>query len=472
MRRRWLVAASVLVPCLSASVTRAEDPPAATPTAPQAAVPTTPAPTTIDIHDVLLEPVPRVRRELASFHEALDLIASRSIDLMVAKQDVERAEALSRQAMALALPQIDGKVTGQLDLIRGDQTTVDFSTLSLKTITVPPTPTALGTVAAVQPVYAPRIWSAMETARKSVVAADLTLTDRRRSLVIAAANAVVAVVTAERVSEVNRIGLRSALERLELTSRKLRAGTGTALDVVRARQDETIARATLIQGDEALMRARDALGLALGFAEPFGVTPKISLDELGRSAEAACTTGAIDQRADVLAAKAQAEVSERQVGEAKLAYSPTVNAVSTITGSSEALANTHHYAWNIQGVVTIPIYDGGNRKGAVRAAQAASEQARARVEGALRGATVDATQALRAVRVAEQAREQSIRGRELAAETARLATAAFEAGTGTSFDLVDSGRRLREAESDLALREFDVVKARLGALLATSTCRY
>ena len=56
--------------------------------------------------------------------------------------------------------------------------------------------------------------------------------------------------------------------------------------------------------------------------------------------------------------------------------------------------------------------------------------------------------------------------------SARLSRVAFESGTGTSFDLVDSGRRQREAELDLAVKEFDVVKAKIAALLATATCEY
>jgi outer membrane protein TolC len=62
------------------------------------------------------------------------------------------------------------------------------------------------------------------------------------------------------------------------------------------------------------------------------------------------------------------------------------------------------------------------------------------------------------------------RTREIAAETARLTKVAYLNGSGTSFDLVDTARRLREAELDYTVKEFDVLRAKIAALLALATC--
>ena len=60
--------------------------------------------------------------------------------------------------------------------------------------------------------------------------------------------------------------------------------------------------------------------------------------------------------------------------------------------------------------------------------------------------------------------------RELAAETARLTKVSYVNGSATSFDLVDTARRLREAELDYTIKEFNVLRAKIAALLALSTC--
>ena len=89
----------------------------------------------------------------------------------------------------------------------------------------------------------------------------------------------------------------------------------------------------------------------------------------------------------------------------------------------------------------------------------------------MRSAKVEVTQAQRSVTVANDALTVAKRARELAAETDRLSQRAFEAGAGTSFDLVDASRRLREAELSLAVRELEMVRAKITALLATASCK-
>ena len=79
-------------------------------------------------------------------------------------------------------------------------------------------------------------------------------------------------------------------------------------------------------------------------------------------------------------------------------------------------------------------------------------------------------QTARSVTVAEAAQTVALRSRALAEETARLTRSAFASGTGTSFDVVDSARKAREAELDLIGKKYDLVRARVEALLASATC--
>ena len=135
-------------------------------------------------------------------------------------------------------------------------------------------------------------------------------------------------------------------------------------------------------------------------------------------------------------------------------------------------ANGLREAWTISGVLTIPLFDGGFRYGALRDTRAQAEQSQQRLEAARRNATIQISQARRAVDVAENSRKVSEESRDLARETERLSRIAFQLGTGTSLDLIESGRRLREAESQLALQEFSLVQARIAALLALSRCHW
>ncbi|MDF2693550.1 MAG: Heavy metal efflux outer membrane protein CzcC family, partial [Labilithrix sp.] len=83
---------------------------------------------------------------------------------------------------------------------------------------------------------------------------------------------------------------------------------------------------------------------------------------------------------------------------------------------------------------------------------------------------VQVTQAQRGVSVADDRRRVATQTRDLAAENDRLTRAAYLEGRGTSLELVTAAQGLREAEIQLAVREFELVKARVAAILALASC--
>ena len=60
--------------------------------------------------------------------------------------------------------------------------------------------------------------------------------------------------------------------------------------------------------------------------------------------------------------------------------------------------------------------------------------------------------------------------RDTAQKGAELARTAFINGTGSSFDMIDTERRAREAEIDLAIKEFEVGRAQILSYLAQANC--
>ena len=446
----------------------AAPPPAATPPAT-----TTMAPTElpkVEVNDPLLSPIPAAPHLLGSFHDALQTVAARSTDLAIAEQEVERAEGASRQALAGALPTLNGQASISQNLLSPNPITVGG-----QTITPDNGPTASISLSASQPILAPRAWYGIKTSKLNIQVAKQSTDDRRRTLLAQLATSIVGVYTAERVAEINRVALRSALQRLNLAERKSKLGDGTRLDVLRAQQDVALSRGQLIAGDESLRKTREALGLALGSNEPWSVPPTISLDEMQSSMGSSCIPGTIEDRPDVAAARTSVEIANRGITDSKLAFSPTAALQSTAsasTGSGNGLSSGNQSSWTISAVLNVPFWEGGARYGAMRIARATAEQAKLRLEAVQRGATIESNQALRSVSVAEQARVVSEQNRDLAREAARLAERAFAAGAGTSFDLVDAGKNERNAELDLAVKEFEVIKSRIAALLATANCRY
>lgn len=443
-----------------------------TPTAPPP--PGAPIPSPIAVNDPMLTPVPRAAVEVATWEKALEHVRARSTDLRIAAEEIERAEAQSRVALASALTQINGQATYTHNLITNP--TLQFARgpngeLSTQPVRTPFPNFVTGGVSLVQPVFAPRAWYAIGTADRTADVARLSFDDIKRQIALNVANAIVAVVTAERVAELNRVGLTNALTRLELTSRRNALGGATGLDVNRARQDVETTRATLVAGDESLRQARESLGLALGLPGQVGVPPQVDLNGLEAHAIASCKRAPkVEDRPDVAALRGRIEVAHRAQNDVKYQFSPSVNLQSQVSATTINTGAAPSTTWNLQAVLTVPIWDGGARYGNLRDTEAQELQAIQRFEAARRQAVVQVEQARRGVSVAEERRKVSASARDLAFETDRLTRAAYTEGRGTSLELVAAAQALREAEINLAVREFELVRARVLAVLSLASC--
>lgn len=420
----------------------------------------------------MLSPLPAPNHVLGSWREALQLVRTRSTSLKTAEAQVTAAAADARLSLSQAYPTLTatGSLRRHLLFGNGLNLTPDGPKINVRI----PDPAALWSAGLSfrQPLLAPRAWHDAETARLSTKALEHRVADAERLVLAQVADTIVAVVTAERLAEISRVSLQSSLFTLDLTRRRALLGAGNKVDVLRAQQEVELNRAQVVDANEALRRAREALGMALGYPEPWGVTQQIKLDELARDAKKVCSPVAdIDQRADVRGARADVEVAERTVHSSDWVLSPTLDLVSDLNYStSPTTANGTPTTWTIGALLTVPLYDGGARYAQQSAATARVEVSRQVLTQARRTARLEVDQAQRSVAVAEQNLEVSRRSRDLAVETARLARLSFVNGQATSFELVDSARRQQQAELDLAVKEFDVVRARIVALLARANC--
>ncbi len=421
--------------------------------------------------DEMLAPVPPPARVLRTWREALNYVRGRSTGLEQARAQVEIAAAQARLSLVPLYPRVSG--TGQVrkDLL--------FNTTSNLPAGI--AAQAFGNTGAAtlwsanltisQTLLAPKAYYDAQTSKLSARVRELEQADVERVILANVADTILAAVTAERLGEISRVNLSSALSTLDLTRRRARLGAGNALDVLRAEQEVTVLRGQLLSANESIRRSREALGMALGYSEAVAVTPDIRIAELARDAREVCTPTELEQRADLRALRAGKSVLQRNVESNSWLLSPTLDVASAVTYSTAPFTTNGKPAqWIISAVLNVPLYDGGLRAGQARAATAQARAQAAQLTQAERQARLEVQQANRAVTVAEANFAVSRRTRELATETARLAKLSFVNGQGTSFELVDASRRLQQAELDLVVKEFEVVRARILALLATANC--
>jgi multidrug efflux system outer membrane protein len=435
-------------------------------------IPSLPTPPAVD--DPMLAPVPPPKRVLSSWREAVDDLRARSTDLKIALDRILQAEAQTRTALAQYLPTIGatGTYTRQLLTRTGSALAPTQVSGGYVTSHTAPIPNLLiGTVQAQQTIINLSALDQISINELNEDANKLSAYDTRRTLLLGLANQIVSVVTAERSAEVNRVGLKKALELVELVKPKLDLGAATALDVVLAEQNAEHARDTLVTGDESLREAREALGLALGSPQETGVVQDINVDGLAQEASVSCRpVDSIDERPDVAAARTNLEVAKRNLRNVWYTFVPTVTAQSTLTESSVIPIGYPNPTWNVEGVLSIPIWDGGARYGSLRSARAAEDIAAQGLEAIRRQAAIEVEQAQRQLVVAQMSDKVARTERDLAARSDQLTQLAYIAGQGTSLELVTASEAHREAELSLAVRDYGVIKARLLATLALVTC--
>jgi outer membrane protein TolC len=260
---------------------------------------------------------------------------------------------------------------------------------------------------------------------------------------------------------------------LELNRRRARLGSASAVDVLRMEAEVATTKAQILAADEAVLRAREALGLALGTPNAWGVSPNISLDTLARDAQNTCKPEeSLEARYDIKAARANVDIARRNVDSVDHLFVPTVDAVSTVTYWDDEIrtANRESVTWTIGGVLTWNIYDGGLRYGLRQTNEALLRVTEDVVTDRQRAARVEVDRAVRNIEVAEAQLEVAGKTAEITRQSAKFAQITFLNGTGTSFDMVDTARNQRQAEIDVAIREFELLQAKITAFLAMASC--
>jgi outer membrane protein TolC len=429
----------------------------------------------------MLAPVPPATNVLQDWRDALRVLRERSTTLRSLKAEEDVSRAIARQRLAPALPNLAAAAGVTRHLLRGErQSTVitpppagsNIPGLTFPVGTVPdPATTWQAGLNLRVPLLALSTWHDRGTALRQIDVSKLNTKAAERLSIASVADAVVTTVTAERLAEVSRISLESALSTLDLSKRRAALGAASTIDVLRIEQEVSLSRAQVVSANDNVLRAREALGAALGSPEPYGVTPNIRLDALANDAKSSCRPADLQGRADVRAAEASVGVSKHNEDGISKTYWPTIDAVSSLTYWSPAsLINNEHVTWSVGGVLNWTLYDGGLRYATREQRSAETRIASERLTETKRNARLEVTQAFRTVKSSEAFLVVAARTREIAAETARLTKVSYINGSGTSFDLVDSARRQREAEVDYTIKEFDVLRAKIAALLALATC--
>lgn len=309
-------------------------------------------------------------------------------------------------------------------------------------------------------------------ARSSLLdAAEEDVRDERVLLAAEVAAAYYALAGAQDRLGVARRNAENQRRTLGVTQDRLDGGRGTALDTERARAQlsSTLAAIPGLEGAVEVERQR--------LATLLGRSPEGLPDDLGRvtgalpeSVEPVDVDAVVEQRPDVQAAERRAAAGEALVGSAKAGYLPRIaiqGSMGYTAGALHALGNSGTARYAVGPVLSWPLLDLGRVKSNVDAAQASRGEARARYEGAVLRAREEVASSLVSYRAARERLDHLQDAADASGRAAELARLRFQEGAGDFLEVLDSERRLLEAEERLSAGRTEAAVALAGVYRAT-----
>ena len=387
------------------------------------------------------------------FEEAVQRAMSRNPTAELATEEVRRSEALVQQARSSWLPTLTANGTYtrlDADRVLGDRVIAGANSINANLILT-------------VPLIAPKAWIVTDRAKESREIAKLTLVDARRQIGVLAGRAYLTIIGQRRVLESSMHARDTAKAHEEFAKSRLAGGVGNRLDAVRAAQERASTETRVQNQRIALTRAQEALGILLGENGPVDAGDAALA---GPPTLAAALGEAESQRSDVVVFRERAEAARKAVRDSYADYLPILSGAVQPFYQNPSSLTMPTTGWQAQLLLSLPLYEGGNRYGLKHERDALHEQAKTRLDAALRQARSEVRVAFEAVQRADDALGQAREASKLAQEALELSQLAYRAGATSNIEVVDAERRARDAETNAAVAEDGARQARLDLLAA------
>lgn len=440
-----------------------------------------------------------------SLDGAVERAVSRNEDVLIAEAEEARNEGLVREVFAGALPEL----TAGGVYTRNVERPVFFldSPEGLQRIEVGSDNEVDLSATLTQALWDPGLGPAIRAARLARGAASAGTERTRTAVALAARLAYFDALLARDLVRVQEQALEQARTRLEQVRAFHDAGTAADFDLLTAEVELANLRPPLIEArnglDLALNRLKRVVGLPLereveltdGFLSPEGGETGAGGDrtdgdeapqgEEGDAEDRGSAAGGAAESPDLQAAWARAsegrsdlarqrflvELREEDLEVERRSFLPTLdlNADYLRRASTDDFPGGDDFVDSLAAglVVSVDLFDGGERRGRVAQARAALEQERQRLGRLEEEVRLEVEQADLAIRAARESVEASRGTVDLAEQALEIAQIRFKNGLSTQVELDDAELAVTEARTNLAraLHAYSTARAALQAAL-------
>ncbi|HRZ12332.1 MAG TPA: TolC family protein [Kiritimatiellia bacterium] len=245
---------------------------------------------------------------------------------------------------------------------------------------------------------------------------------------------------------------------LRAANARFEAGSAVKTDVLNLETQLAQAREDLIRARNGLLLAVAALNTAIGR----DLVTEDNLEEGAEPPEEKCAApdpSAVENRPELAAARRMVRVREQALSKARREYGPALNAFASSDWDSDA-SSDFEQSYTVGVMAELNVFDGFRSRGAVAAARAELDAARAEEAKAERNLRLDLTQAYLGAKEAHERMEVTRKSLESAREALRITREQYEQGAADVALLLQAQVGVTAMRTRAVAAEYDYVTAR------------
>jgi outer membrane protein TolC len=395
--------------------------------------------------------------ERVPFQEAVRRASIQAVSNVIAADEIRRAQAVLVQVRASSLPQLFGGAT---------YTYLDGARLTASP-TGPITLVAQGTfnsaLTASLPVLQPTRWANWSHASDNIDVARANEADVRRLVGLTTARAYLEIVNQKRLLEVSKSSREIAKARFDFAHARRVGGIGNAVDELRAEQQLATTEVQISLTEVNLVRAQEALGVIVGAIGPLDAAEEPDFDV---QQGAAGVPEADARRTDVKLARSRTTAAEHVSRDTWVEWLPTLVANAQAFYNDPATVTSPRTGWQVQFVLSLPIFEGFLRVGLKDEREALADESRASLDATLKQVRSDVRVAIEEVRRQEVALAQARLAADRARGALKLVIESYRAGATNDLDVSTAQQQSRDADLAAVIAEDRVRQGRLDLVTA------
>jgi multidrug efflux system outer membrane protein len=306
------------------------------------------------------------------------------------------------------------------------------------------------------------LWGRLRRLNEAALARYLATEDARRGVLLSLVSDVAT--SYFRLRELDfqlEIARRTATafkETHALFSRRLEAGTASALETSSAEASLATTSASIPDLERQIVAEENVLGLLLG-RNPGDIPRGAALNDqpLPQQVPAGLPSDLLKRRPDILQSEQQLVAANADVGVTVADFFPTISLTGAFGGVAPQVSDLfgEGRTWSVGGGLLSPLFQGRRLKNQHRAAVARWEQAKVEYERSVTNAFVEVSSALVAYQKLADTETEQARAVAAYREAVRLSNSRYLAGLSDYLEVLQAQQQLFPAENSLARTRFD-----------------